>query len=329
MLMCRVLTAFGVPDTVVAVERVGRAWSNRMWSVRTTGGNFAVKEMLNPWNDPFWREWLDEAISFEHAAVTAGVQAPRLVLTPAGEALVDVEGRTFRVHEWVTDAVPCPDGPVSPDVARAVARDLATMHALRAAPAHTGVFPVPTTTTCDGWTGLVTTLRQVGSPYADAAEFVAPDIAVVRSWFDQRPATEGRQVMSHGDVDQKNLLLAGGTPWLVDWDVAAPWVPAEEALRTALPLADWSEPAVVRAFLASYAEAGGEVVEPARELLGVDLIIGIDWLDRCLRIAAGLQDADPRRVDQARAQAPRQLREIHDQVAIATHLPRWLSDRSP
>lgn len=326
--MRRVLTTFGLFDDIADVAAVGRAWSNCVWSVSTTGGCYAVKEMLNPWNDPLWREWLEEAIAFEESAIAAGVRAPRLILTPDGAALADVDDRTFRVHEWIEDAAPCSDGPVPVELARAVARDLASMHALHVAPGRTDVFPAPSTATCDGWPDLLAELHRSGSPHAAAAERATSDIAAVRGWFAQRLVANGRHVMSHGDVDQKNLLLTGWTPWLVDWDVAAPWVAGEEALRTALSLADWRGPALVRAFLASYNDAGGAAVALMPEALSISLIIGIDWLDRCLRIAAGLQDADPQRVEEARTQVPAQLREMHAQVAIVADLPRWLSDRS-
>lgn len=151
--MRRVLTTFGLLDDITGVAAVGRAWSNRVWSVRTTGGRYAVKELLNPWNDPLWREWLEEAAAFEESAIAAGVRTPRLILTPDGATLADVDDRTFRVHEWIEHAEPCPDGPVPVEVARAVARDLASMHALRVAPSRADAFPEPSAATCDG--GLI------------------------------------------------------------------------------------------------------------------------------------------------------------------------------
>lgn len=162
--MRRVLTTFGLFDDIADVAAVGRAWSNCVWSVSTTGGCYAVKEMLNPWNDPLWREWLEEAIAFEESAIAAGVRAPRLILTPDGAALADVDDRTFRVHEWIEDAAPCSDGPVPVELARAVARDLASMHALHVAPGRTDVFPAPSTATCDGWPDLLAELHRSGSP---------------------------------------------------------------------------------------------------------------------------------------------------------------------
>ena len=324
--MERVLRAFGIPGKVLDARAVGGAWSNRVWSVRTTQHRYAVKELLNPWHDPHWREWLTEAIAFEEKAIRAGVHAPEILRTPDDEALVEVNRRTFRVHRWIADAEPCPSGPVPTELASAVARDLAIAHGLRALPSRSDVFPKPTD---DGWADLVVALRRAGSPYARMAERVAPEIACVREWFADRTVDDTSRVMSHGDIDQKNLLLAHGVPWLVDWDVAMPWSPTEEVLRTALSLAVWRERPVVRTFFAAYQDAGGMPPDPTPELFSLDLVIGIDWLDRCLRIASGLQDASQHRIDEAHHEARRGLHQLPARVAIAGDFPGWLAAEAP
>jgi aminoglycoside phosphotransferase (APT) family kinase protein len=324
----RVLHSFGVPGELVEVHQLGGAWSNRVWSVRTTTHQYAVKELLNPWQDPHWREWLDESIAFERKAIGAGVRAPMPVLTVDGAALVDLDGRTFRAHHWIADAVPCPDGPVPTKLAALVARDLAIMHDLHATPSRADVFPQPTSATCDAWPDLIAQLRRIGSPYARMARGVAPEIACVGEWFAHR-APDANRVMSHGDIDQKNILLARGSAWLVDWDVAMPWRPEEEILRTALSLAVWRERPVVRRFFAAYRDAGGTTPEPAPEKFSLDLVIGIDWLDRCLRIASGMQDAEPQRIDEAHRQASQGLRTLPARVAIARNFPDWLATETP
>ena len=192
------------------------------------------------------------------------------------------------------------------------------MHALQVAPTRQDVFPTPTTETCDGWPDLVAELRRAGSPYGEQAERLLPEVATIREWFVQRP--EGRRVMSHGDVDQKNLLLASGAAWLVDWDVAAPWLPAEEAMRTAMSLASWTSQAIVDVFLSAYFDGVGETFDPDATLLAHDLLIGLDWLDRCLRVASGLLPAEGHRVAEARQQADAELRHLPERVAIAADL---------
>jgi len=320
-----VLRAFGTADDVTAVERVSRAWSNRVWRVRTAQRDYAVKEMLNPWRDPHWRDWLAESISFERKAVAAGVRAPAVVVAPDGEVLVEVGGRWFRMHMWVTGAHPCPRGPVPVSVAVDAARALATMHALAVEPTRRDVFPSPSRATCDQWPRLVSELSDAGSSYAQGARDIAQYVAVVGEWIGRRDADGAKSVMSHGDIDQKNLLLADDGPWLVDWDVAAPWVPAEDALRTALALADWRDRPTVRAFLATYTSASGVDVELNSTLISLDLLLSLDWLDRCLRIASGLQRAEPHRVAEAQQQALSELRSMPVRISIAADLSNWLS----
>ena len=47
--------------------------------------------------------------------------------------------------------------------------------------------------------------------------------------------------MTHGDVDQKNILLTADGPVLCDWDAAAPMIPARELADVAMSLAGWKQ----------------------------------------------------------------------------------------
>src|SRR3954452_11808666 len=43
-----VLAAFGLPGKITGIEPVCRAWSNRVFRVRTTAADYAIKQLLNP-----------------------------------------------------------------------------------------------------------------------------------------------------------------------------------------------------------------------------------------------------------------------------------------
>ncbi len=94
------------------------------------------------------------------------------------------------------------------------------------------------------------------------------------------PVLDQHRVISHGDLDQKNVLWDdAGRPRLIDWESARPLNPTHELLQSAL---EWSgisrqfSPQLFRAFICAYQQAGGviesEFVEPA-----LHVVIG-DWL---------------------------------------------------
>jgi thiamine kinase-like enzyme len=94
------------------------------------------------------------------------------------------------------------------------------------------------------------------------------------------PALDQHCVISHGDLDQKNVLWDdSGKPLVIDWESARPLNPTYELLQTGL---EWSgitrqfDPTMFEAFLGEYQQAGGVIeyrfVEPdLHALLG-------DWL---------------------------------------------------
>ena len=70
-----VVAAFRLPGTPVAMQPVAGAWSNRVDRLGTTAGVYALKELLNRWEKPRFRERLAEAWLFERAGLAVGVES--------------------------------------------------------------------------------------------------------------------------------------------------------------------------------------------------------------------------------------------------------------
>jgi Ser/Thr protein kinase RdoA (MazF antagonist) len=314
--------AYGL-GKLIDVERVGRAWSNRVFRVQTSSGRYAVKQLLNPWQDPTWKVWVEEAANFELRAFRAGIRMPRPVLSRSGMILVEVP-QTVRVHEWVAGSI-CPDGPMEPQQAGQVGADLARIHGLDHHPTRTGIFPQANTDNVDRWDNLVQRLASAAPDLAELAAAATPAVRIIGDLHDRSATDFSDQPMSHGDVDQKNLIIGAAGPVLCDWDVAAPWQPRQELARTALSLADWSRPDVARAVVTAYSDAGGEAVDIRPEDFGVDLRIGLDWVVMCAERAAGLIPADEQRQAEATESAPGLLAGLDDQVRRVLEIESWLT----
>ena len=322
--MHEVLTAFGLPGKIISTELVGRAWSNRVHHVRTDAGDYAIKHLLNPWQEPDWLDWLREAADFELCAAEAGIAMPRPIASPDGMIFVEVGAATYRVHEWV-DASPCADGPVDPGTARTVGAQLARIHNLQYVPKRTDVFPTLSRTNLDGWDELILRLDRHDRELARCAAAAAPAVRRIGELVDRSVTDFSGQPMSHGDVDQKNLIMTGDGPVLCDWDVSAPWPPRQELARTALSLAGWKVPAAARAVIAGYREAGGEAYELVPEDFGVDLSVGLDWAVLCLERAAGVRDDGEQRRAEAAATVREQLAGWDDLLGLVENIQGWLA----
>ena len=310
-----VMQAFGLGTEVLSMRVITGAWSNRMFRLTTDTGDYAVKQLLDPFGDPRWRDWLDEAWRFEQIAYAAGVPMPQPVANPRnGSWLAWVEpalpsrrtstGRReppdselrvpVRVHRWAFGRRPAP-GPAPSAVARWAGRTLATLHGLRVRPLDPTLFPVQDTHIAERWPELVDTADRLGASWARAMAAASDTVAAMAALARTTPpATDA--VMSHADLEPKNVVIVGSGPVLCDWDIASPQVPMRELADVALSMGDWSRYDLARSVVSAYeVESGADVrIEPSD--LGPRLMANLDWIAFNAERALGLRPASAQQV---------------------------------
>jgi aminoglycoside phosphotransferase (APT) family kinase protein len=322
-----VIAAFGLDDPVTDWTPADGAWSNRVYRLGAGGRRYAVKEMRNPWADPHWQQWLAESWVFEQRAIAAGVAAPQPVPNPAnGNCLARVSRRdpalpdaAVRVHHWV-DGNPVGPGPVEPKIARSVGQALATLHGLEVRPRDRSLFPVPSTDTASRWPELAEAARRSGAAWARQLTAAAPAVSLIADLATSAGYLPDQEVITHGDVDQKNLIATTHGPVLCDWDLAAPLVPRRELADVAMSMGCWDNFAVSRDVVRSYRQAGGDdtPIEPSD--LGQPLMIALDWVAFNVERAIGLRPATAAETVLARKLAPELLAAIPDQVSMTMRI---------
>ena len=101
-------------------------------------------------------------------------------------------------------------------------------------------------------------------------------------------------LVTHCDLVPGNVLVsAGERPWIVDWDDAGPWNPAEEV---AAAVVSWSSGAhgepderVALALVEGYRQAGGTFQQHSPTVLAGSLSAVANWLE--LNVRRGLDEA--------------------------------------
>lgn len=287
-----VAEAFRLPGSVGHLVPVGGAWSNRVYRLDVGGASFAVKEMRNPWGISHWRAWLDQAWQFEQQAIAAGISAPLPVPAPDGGCIAEVQRAgagscAVRVHVWV-DGDPAPLGAADEELAAWAGTTLATLHSLRVTPHERAVFPMPSTDNATRWAALAEHAHSAGASWASKVAAAGPAVAEVASLATEAGDGLDEEVMTHGDVDQKNVLLLDRRPLLCDWDVAAPLVPRREVADVALSFGIWERFDISRKVVNAYRDAGGELGRLTPHDIAQPLMIGVDWvvlnIERALRL---------------------------------------------
>jgi aminoglycoside phosphotransferase (APT) family kinase protein len=272
-----------------------------MWRLETQSGCFAVKQLADDMdmNDAATVAQINAtevtACEFSRHGIPAlfSLHVERQHLQ-----LLDAVG--YLIYPW-TSARACHRNGIEERHAVVVASTLAHMHhsditvpELQDVPS----FPV----TAERVTDLVQLARQRNVRYSHILEDRLEDILRIVALH--APALErlkGHQVISHGDLDHKNILWdESGEPILIDWESARRLNPTYELLLEAL---DWGgitanfDARPFTTILRAYVDAGGVLVEdmiPAAS----DAIQGawVSWLLYNVGRAVGLKDTHQRAI---------------------------------
>jgi thiamine kinase-like enzyme len=297
----RLCTLFGLGAALGPLHRVPGGFHHCMWRLETASGRFAVKQLAGD-------------MDMENPAIVAQVNATEVTAcefsrqgVPAlhalhtdGTHLQLLDGIGYLIYPW-TDACACHRNGIEEHHAVIVARTLAHMHRSDIKVPELGdvpSFPV----TAERVVELVKLARQRNVRYSDILEDRLDDILRIVALH--APALERlaeRQVISHGDLDHKNILWdESGAPLLIDWESARRLNPTYELLLEAL---DWGgitahfNAKPFTTILRAYADAGGVIAQdmiPASS----DAIQGawVSWLLYNVGRAVGIKDTRQRAI---------------------------------
>ena len=272
-----------------------------MWRLETPNGCFAIKQLADD-------------MDMQDAATVAQINATEVTACefsrhgiPALSSLhVDrqhlqlLDGVGYLVYPWTT-ATACHRNGIEEHHAVIVASTLAHMHRSDINVPELGdvpSFPVTAERVID----LVRLARQRNVRYSDILEDRLDDILrIVELHAPALERLEGHQVISHGDLDHKNILWdEAGEPLLIDWESARRLNPTYELLLEAL---DWGgitanfDARPFTTILRAYVDAGGLIVE---EMIppASDAIQGawVSWLLYNVGRAVGLKDTRQRAI---------------------------------
>lgn len=276
-------------------EPVTGGFHHRMWRLDTAGGRFAVKELAADTDvcSADVRAHYEATESAAAAFAERGIPA-LAALSHAGNYLHLVEGRAYLVYPW-SDGRACAKNAIADHHIDTVAAILARMHGieLRIPDLDRGAAPPVTADALVELVELAIRRNVRGAGYL--GERLDDLLGVVR--LQDRALLQLAQqgsVISHGDLDHKNVLWeTGGNALIIDWESARHINPTYETLLEAL---DWSgitahfEVRPYERFLARYAAAGGMLCADSIPA-AFSAILGawLNWMMYNVGRAAGLE----------------------------------------
>ncbi|QHW30266.1 phosphotransferase [Paenibacillus rhizovicinus] len=268
---------------------------HKMYAVETTQGKYAVKA-LNP-QIMLRPEALHNFIRAERIAQLAAADVPAL---PAkvinGEFLHRTGDRCYLVFDWI-DGVRLQPGEVEIEHCISIGGILAAIHRTDfselAIPQHKGGQASPT-----DWN---TYLRQGQKVHAEWAGRMLGIIDELYSWEDKatqsaRRSADDQAVLSHGDLDPKNVMWRHNSPVVIDWEAAGYVQPMLDLTETAIYWSEDEEGDVDQprfsALLKGYRNRGGVMHADWRSVLEQGFLGKLGWLAYNLRRSLGLECAD-------------------------------------
>ncbi|MBQ2726313.1 MAG: aminoglycoside phosphotransferase family protein [Clostridia bacterium] len=194
---------------------------HRMWAAETEHGRYAVK-LLNPevMSRP---EALGNFIRSEKIARMAAERIPSCTALVIRESpVVQLDGE-WMIFPYI-DGGCIPNEEITAEMARSIGQILGRLHAMTDLPGDIGE-----TFVCHDW-----------SKYG--CSMISADCGTLRCWDGCRARKKyGRNVLSHRDLEPKNVMWQGGKPILIDWEAAGEINAAEDLFTTALCFAKSSQ----------------------------------------------------------------------------------------
>lgn len=296
--LCRLLE-LGQPEG--EVTPVAGGFHHAMWRLETSRGTYAVKQL----GDDVALDDAAVCARYNACELTAAAFAARGVpalaaLEGGGQHLQLLDDSGYLVYPW-TEGRACRRNAIDGRHIDTVAGILARMHQADVQVPELGP-ELPHLVQADWVTYLVQLARERNVRGAELLHARLGDLlSVVESLDRSIPPLLEHRVISHGDLDHKNVLWSSGyRAQLIDWESALHMNPTYETLLEAL---DWSgitanfETAPFERFLAAYSEAGGALQEqliPAA--FATVLGAWVNWMMYNVGRAVGIEDTRQRAI---------------------------------
>ncbi len=271
---------FDLGASTATPTRVHGGLLHRMWKIQTTKGIYAVKQLSSDIN------LQDEAINNNYELteeiaarfVKQGIPAIA-ALKYQDKHLLEIEGSYFLVYLWV-NATAIDSKVISEMHALKMAEILAKIHQINLAvpqpkDSHSELY------TTEQLLNIIKKAEESHCPFAADLRAREQDLIAIKDAYVRsvEPLKQHR-VMTHGDLDQKNVLWdEDKQPILIDWEAATFLNPTYDLINTALYwsgiITEQFDQALFVKMIAAYQKAGG-VIDYA--LLPISLDGACAWI---------------------------------------------------
>ncbi len=224
------------------VERIYGGLLHKMWKLTTDQNSYAIKALsshIDFKNQSIRRNYeLSEKIAtlFAHDGIPA-VSA----IHQDGDTLTEIDGTFFLIYPWVNAKTLSPHEPISDQQGIKIAELISKLHQI-----NLNIFSLPpsqepefNSLNSEEILNAIKNSQTHKAPFAhELTKHQKILLALNQKYLEAIPLLKKHSVISHGDLDPKNVLWdAEDQPILIDWESARRLNPTHEIINACL---DWS-----------------------------------------------------------------------------------------
>ena len=272
---------------------------HKMWHIQTTQGEYAIKELnlkiqeldSNISSENSIQKTYELTESIAQAFLESGI--PAVAALKAGNEYVSkIADKLVIVFEWVEGTI-LPVQAVSKGQAFLIGKTLAKIHKTNLVVPDLNTNSLPTFSS--GHWG--TLFEKFLGKFPESGSWLSKEL--VLDWNkkakDIIQTLERHLIVSHGDIDQKNVIWKDSMhPFIIDWESAGQVNPGLELMDAAL---NWGglvsgdvDEGSTKAFLDGYKSEGIEIIESGEDLLSACIIKWLPWLEFNMQRAVNLDN---------------------------------------
>jgi aminoglycoside phosphotransferase (APT) family kinase protein len=313
-------------------EQIFGGFLHRMYRMTTDQAEYAVKA-LNP------QIMLREAVMNNIMAAEKAAELARsngLHALPAllheGSCMHETDGQYYLLFPWV-QGQSIPAGLAGLEHCITMGKVLAAIHTTDFSSLHKELQRDSAAELLrTDWNGYTLQGQAMGLPWSGS---LMADLDKLYHYEEMvnaaMPILNGNRIISHRDLDPKNVLWDdGGRPVIIDWE-AAGWInPAQELIEVALYWSDFERGHIRKdafgALIHAYRNHGGEIRDPWPDVLSSGFHGKMGWLDYSIRRSLGLEGPDEAERELGTSQVLPTLQALNDYADFIPLCLQWLAE---
>jgi len=303
----------GLGDLVKSPKPLFGGHMHKMFGLETTTGKYAVKA-INP-NIIARPAAMGNYLISERVATIASTYVPALPAKVIGDrAMQEIDGQSYLVFDWVDGECLLNDR-TNETHCREIGQILAGIHSIDFASKGLATTSDSATDIDINFVSYLRMGREKDRPWVSLLEQNIKNLQKFSLAANEASKSLASQVvMSHRDLEPKNVLWCGESPVIIDWESAGPINPYHDMFETALY---WSNDAYrnicnekFASFIWGYQSKIALDNINWAPIFDIGYAAKLGWLEYSLKRSLGLESADEAEMEMGTSHVPATIRAI-------------------